>query len=100
MEKEAYENAKEALEDFIYFMEEDHEVIPKPTSIFKLNVNENSACVLIDVWMIPIRDKMKNRSIKKTLTIPKWLNDIAEKKGVNYSQLLQSSIKEYLGINK
>jgi hypothetical protein len=28
------------------------------------------------------------------------LNDLAEEQGINYSQLLQSSLKEYLGINK
>lgn len=39
------------------------------------------------------------RSVKKTLTIPAWLNDAAELHGgVNYSRLLQNALKEYLGI--
>ena len=33
--------------------------------------------------MIPVRDQMKNRCVKKTLTIPKWLNDIAMENKVN-----------------
>jgi hypothetical protein len=32
-----------------------------------------------------IREQMNNRAVKKTLTIPKWLNDEAEKAGVNFS---------------
>ncbi len=42
---------------------------------------------------------MANKAIKKTLTIPKWLNDAAEAEGINFSQLLQFAIKERLGIN-
>ena len=34
----------------------------------------------------------------KTLTIPKWLNDLAESRKVNFSQLLQSALKHYLGV--
>jgi predicted RNase H-like HicB family nuclease len=98
--QEAYENAKEVLEGYFYFMEEDQEEIPDPTNVLDLNISKDQACVYIDVWMVPIRNKMHNRSIKKTLTIPKWLNDLAEEQGINYSQLLQSSLKEYLGINK
>jgi len=47
-----------------------------------------------------VRDEMENRAVKKTLTIPKWLNDIAEKNKVNFSQVLQSALKEYLGVLK
>jgi hypothetical protein len=43
---------------------------------------------------------MENKAVKKTLTIPKWLNDVAEKNNVNFSQVLQSALKEYLGISK
>lgn len=54
--------------------------------------------MLIDIWMIPVRDQMKNKCIKKALTIPKWLNDIAIENNVNFSAILQSSLKDYLGI--
>lgn len=36
--------------------------------------------------------------IKKTLTIPKWLNDLAERENVNFSRVLQNALKQYLGI--
>ncbi len=48
--------------------------------------------------MIPVRDKMENKSIKKTVTIPKWVNDIAVQNNLNFSQLLQSAIKDKVGI--
>ncbi|WP_261791262.1 hypothetical protein [Fusobacterium polymorphum] len=50
--------------------------------------------------MTPIIDKVKNQTIKKTLTIPKWLNDEAEKHSVNFSNLSQTAIKKYLNIQE
>lgn len=96
--EEAYKNAKEVLEGYIYFMEEDNDKTPHPTSIFDIKPEDNEAVIFIDIWMIPIRDKMKNKAIKKTLTIPKWLNDLAEQNQINFSQVLQASLKEYLGL--
>ena len=45
-----------------------------------------------------VRTQIEDQSVKKTLTIPKWLNTIAEEQGVNFSQLLQAALKEYLNI--
>jgi hypothetical protein len=60
---------------------------------------ENQSIVLIDVWMIPFRDEMKNKAIKKTLTIPKWLDDIASQHKVNFSRVLQDALIQYLGVD-
>jgi predicted RNase H-like HicB family nuclease len=92
--------AKEALELHIYGMEEDGGILPEPTPPNKINIPEGGFVSLVDVWMPLVRDEMANKSIKKTLTIPKWLNDAAEKKQVNFSQILQAGIKHYLGIDK
>ena len=97
---EAINNAKEALELHLYGLEDENEEIPNPSNIKNIKCTDNETVVLIDAWMIPVRDYMKNKAIKKTLTIPKWLNDIAIENNVNFSHLLQSAIKDYLGIHK
>jgi len=53
---------------------------------------------IVEVWTDYVREEHENKAIKKTLTIPKWLNDAAEKESINFSQLLQFAIKERLGI--
>ena len=63
-----------------------------------VKAEEKELVVPITVWMTPFREEMQNRAIKKTLTIPAWLNDAAEKQHVNYSQILQSALKDYLGV--
>lgn len=96
---DAYRMAKDALSLHLYNMEEDGDEIPDPTPARKVETDgDNEAIVLIDIWMKPFRDEMENRAVKKTLTIPKWLNDLGEKNKVNFSQVLQSALKETLDI--
>jgi len=98
-EENALYMAKDALELHLFGLEEEGEQIPKPSNVSSLKLDENQFIALIEVWMPPIRDEMASKSIKKTLTIPKWLNDLAEEKKVNFSQVLQNALLAYLGLN-
>ncbi|MGX7331678.1 type II toxin-antitoxin system HicB family antitoxin, partial [Aerococcus sanguinicola] len=62
-------------------------------------VAEKGRIVFVDVWLAPILDRASNQAVKKTLTIPKWLNDSAEAQSVNFSSVLQTALKEELGIH-
>ena len=97
--EEAIRMAKEALELHLYNMEEDGDSIPVPTSPEKVQLPEDSFVSIVEVWMPVVRDSMENRAVKKTLTIPKWLNDVAVKNDVNFSHILQAALKDYLGIS-
>lgn len=44
------------------------------------------------------RKKHDSRAVKKTLSIPNWLNTMAEEAGVNFSQILQDALKARLGL--
>ena len=96
--KEAIDRAKEAMALHLSSMEDDKEEIPEPTDIKLIPLEPKQSVVLIEAWMPVYRDNIKYSSVKKTLTIPKWLNDVAEENNVNFSQLLQESLKEHLGI--
>lgn len=99
-EEEAITNAKEALEGFIYFMEVDGDPLPEPSRILDIPCKKNTVVVLVNVWMVPVRDEMMNKTVKKTLTIPKWINDVGIKNNVNFSKLLQVAVKQYLNIGE
>lgn len=96
----AFENAREALGLHLYGMEQDGEVVPEPSPIHDLKPDEGGTIAMIDVFMPSVRDKVKNRVVKKTLTIPAWLNSQAEAANVNFSQILQDGLKRYLGVQK
>lgn len=92
--------AKDALMLRLYSDEADGSTIPAPTKLKDVTHEPHQAVVLVDVWMIPFRDKMMNKSVKKTLTIPKWLDDIAKESNVNYSAILQNALKKHLDIKE
>jgi predicted RNase H-like HicB family nuclease len=95
---EAMIMAKDALVGYLYAMEEDKDDIPTPTAPDKVELTQGAFVVLVEAWTDIVRDEMENKAIKKTLTLPKWLNDAAEKEGVNFSHLLQYALKQQLGI--
>ncbi len=97
-EQKAFFNAKEALTLHLYGMEQDNDIIPEPSMIRDIALDANERSVFIEVFMPPFRAKQANKIIKKTLTIPEWLNFKAEHAGVNFSQILQNGLKEYLKI--
>lgn len=91
--------AKDALGLYLVTLEETGNV-PNPTCLRDIEIKKNQKVVLIEINMPIFRDRVQNISIKKTLTIPKWLNEQAEKQNVNFSRVLQNALMEYLNINK
>lgn len=97
---QAIEMAKEALQFHLWGMEEDGEEIPAASEPENLELEQGEIICYVDVNMLPFRSKMDNRSIKKTLTIPWYLNKLAERKHINFSQVLQEALKQKLQIAK
>ena len=97
-DEEVFKMAKEVLGLHMWGMENDNEAIPKPSSLKSIGLEKNETAILVDVFMPPVRDRINNRVVKKTLTLPQWLNAEAERAGVNFSQVLQGALKDYLHI--
>ncbi len=97
-QEEAFSNAKEALGLHLYGMEQDHDLIPEPTPVAQLAPEEGGVIVLVEVFMPPVRERLNNRSVNRTVTLPAWLNAAALEKNINFSQLLQDALKQQLHI--
>lgn len=98
--EEGMANAKEALELHLYGIEEDGEEIPESTLAEKIVVKDGQFTVPIVAYMDVIRDEMENRAVKKTVTLPRWLKRVAEENNINFSAVLQESLKVKLGIEE
>lgn len=98
--EEAMNMAEDALCLMLYDMEEDKREIPTPSSIeqIKNNIGANDFVSLIKCDTMAYRKFYKEKSVRKTLTIPAWLNDMAIKNQVNFSQILQAALKRELGV--
>ncbi len=97
-QEEAFRNAKEALGLHLYGMERDNDLIPEPTPVAQLTPDEGGVVVLVEVFMPSVRERINNRSVNRTVTLPAWLNAAALEKNINFSQLLQDALKQQLHI--
>ena len=94
--QEAYYMAQNAmglfLDDLIKF--------PEPTLDFSnIKLDKDQFISFIGIDMNDYRKKFNNKSVKKTLSIPGWLDTLAEKENINFSQLLQEAIRNKLEID-
>ena len=97
-EQEALRMAKDALGGHLWRLEKDNDEIPIPTSLCDVEVEANERVVLIDVYMPAVRLSQETRSVNRTVTLPAWLNAAALEKGINFSQALQATLMNELGI--
>ncbi|MCR5328171.1 MAG: type II toxin-antitoxin system HicB family antitoxin [Saccharofermentans sp.] len=92
--------AKEALALMIYSnYEETKTSAPSKTPINELKLKKNEFATYISCDTSECRRKFGTKSVKKTLTIPEWLNDAAVKERINFSQVLQDALKEKLNVS-
>lgn len=82
-------DAREALNLHLLSMLIDGEKLPKSTYPANILVDKNSFVTII---YGELDLKKKETSVKKTLTIPKWINDKAVDMGINFSKVLQDAL--------
>lgn len=97
--QDAYEMAVEALGLCLTERKKEGEVIPNPTEINKIDT-EDGVLVIVEFDMLEYQKKHNSRAVKKTLSIPEWLNEEAVSRGVNFSQLLQEALMVKLNIGR
>lgn len=97
-DEEALYMAEDVLGLWMVELEEDNEEIPAPTNLKDIEVEDNQKTALISVWMPTVRKAINNKSIKKTLTIPQWLDIMAREKDINFSYILQEGLKKELNL--
>ena len=59
---------------------------------------ENEIATLVDIDFAAYRRANDLRTVRKNVTIPSWLNNLAEGAGINFSQVLQDGLKSKLHV--
>lgn len=98
--EEAIKNCKEVLSLYLYGMEEDDDEIPVPSTIDNIELEQDQIPLLIEVYMPLERLAIDNVRRKTTVTMPQWLKVLADSKNINFSQVLESALKEILNIKR
>lgn len=103
---EAMNMAVDCLAGYLYELKISKAPIPEPPALESIDVNseydeyESAFVNMVTVDVEEYAKKHFEKSVKKTLTIPSWLNDLAVENGINFSQVLQMALKEQLHIQK
>ena len=100
--EEAITMAVECLAGYLYTCKQDNDSIPAPSPMSEISINNIVAELEIEpkeafINMISVdvesyAKKHFEKSVRKTLTIPAWLNTLALEQGINFSQTLQEAL--------
>lgn len=104
--EESFTMAVDCLAGYLYWLEKDGETAPAASPLNQIDPNHvareleiSPAEMFVNIITVDVAEYAKRhfeKSIKKTLTIPSWLNDAALAQGLNFSQVLQEALKTKL----
>lgn len=97
---EAQKNAQNALGLHLYGMEKDGDPIPAPSATPEVDPETAAGYLVCPVTVFPslVRDELDNRRVKTNVTIPAWVRELAQERGLNCSKLLEEAILDTIGI--
>jgi len=89
--KHAYEMAVDALGLAITSRRKEGALLPKPSDPDLVSLEEG-LLMIVHFDMLDYLRKHNSKAVKKTLSIPEWLNEEAMRLGINFSQVLQEAL--------
>lgn len=89
--------ARDALGGHLLSLDDAGDPLPGPTPFTDVKARKGETVVLIEIWLSILRLEDRERAVKKTITIPNWLNKRAIEAQVNFSSVMQEALKERLG---
>ena len=95
--KDALIMAEDVLAFTLYDYERTGKEIPQPSIAANIELKKNEFINFVACDTMEYRKLHNNKSVKKTLTIPEWLNESAIAMGLNFSQVLQDALLEKIG---
>lgn len=97
---EGFDDAYYMAQDALYAMLPEYkDNLPMPTlDYMKIKTKEGEFITMVELNPIEHEKRISSKTVKTTVTMPLWLKDLAEKKGLNFSKILQDSIKNELNL--
>ena len=93
---EALYMAQDALGLYLYSLKQDKMPLPHSMQPEALILDKDSFVTLVEWDEEAYLRRTSNKAVKKTLTIPEWMNTLAEEKNINFSKTLQEALLEKL----
>lgn len=87
---DALNMAQNALTQWIEYLTEKKQIIPNASAIETIKVNDGE---FVNLVRVDVRD---GRAVKRTISIPKWMDDQVAKQNLSLSRVLQDALAERL----
>lgn len=105
---EALSMAVDCLAGYLFICQKENEQIPVPSAMECIDLagiakelDTEQSESFVNMVTVDVGEYSKThfeKSVKKTLTIPTWLNAAALEQNINFSQVLQDALKEKLHV--
>lgn len=103
--EDAFAMAVDCLAGYLFEAKKDGDMIPSPSALQSVSLEvvaqelelNNYQNAFVNIVTVDVEEYAKthfNKAVKKTLTIPQWLNDSATAAGLNFSQILQEALMQ------
>ena len=90
---DAFAMAQEACSQYLFTSLKDGDILPLPTPIDAIEKEEDNALVnMVYVNLDEYARAYEDKAVKKTLSIPAWLNTACENSGINFSKVLKDAL--------
>lgn len=95
-----FEDAYYMAQDALYNMLPEYkDNLPKPTfDYMNINTDSDEFVTMVELDVAEHEKKISSKTVNTTVTMPEWLKNLADTKGLNYSKLLQESLKKELNL--
>lgn len=91
---DAIRQISDAMSVWLVTAEDEGLSIPAATRQSDLSISPDSACSLIVADTLAYRAKIDSRAIRKNVSLPAWMAALADKRGINCSQVLQDGLMQ------
>lgn len=93
---EAIHAARDAIGLMGIDMQDDQKPIPAPSPTNAVTAGPDEVVSIVDIDFTEYRRAHEQRSVRRNVTLPAWLDTAAEKAGINVSAVLQAALKKEL----
>ena len=90
--EEAFEMATDAASGWVLEELEEGNPVPKASDYSEVKARENGQVNIVLLDIDKYAEQYGEKAVRKNVTIPAWLNTFAEKRRINFSQVLQEAI--------
>ncbi len=94
--KDAISQITDAASNWLVVAEDENLPIAKPTPQNELIHDSGDVVTLIQIDTIDYRARTDTKAVRKNVSLPAWMANLAERRGINCSQLLQESLRARL----